>query len=86
MNFIIFTSHLSRGVHYYKYVVDGQWLHDPNVMSVEDGTGNINNFMRVEDKVTMKMKEINQKLGEMRSFLTEPWQGENINNNFCVKK
>ena len=55
-------------------------------MSVEDGTGNINNFMRVEDKVTMKLKEINQKLEEMRSFLTEPWQGENTNNNFCVKK
>merc|ERR1712150_305681 len=80
------TIHLAPGVYYYKYVVDGEWLHDPKQECEEDGTGNINNVMRVEDKVTMKLKEISQKLEEMRSFLAEPWQGQNNNNNFCVKK
>ena len=75
------------GVYYYKYVVDGEWLHDPKQECEDDGTGNINNVMRVRDKVTMKLKEINQKLEELRSFLDEPWQAQNnINNNFCVKK
>ena len=73
-------------MYYYKYVVDGEWLHDPKQECQEDGKGNINNVMRVEDKVSMKLKEINQKIKEMRSFLDEPWQGQEYNNNICVKK
>ena len=79
------TDAVSSGVYYYKYVVDGQWIHDPKQEWEEDGKGNINNVMRVEDRVTMKLKEISQKLEEMRSFLDEPWQVHNNNNNFCVK-
>ena len=73
-------------MYYYKYVVDGEWLHDPKQECQADGKGNINNVMRVEDKVSMKLKEINQKIKEMRSFLDEPWQGQENNNNFCAKK
>ena len=66
--------------------MDGEWIHDPKREWEEDGTGNINNVMRVEDKLTMKLREISQKLEEMRSFLDEPWQVLNNNNNFCAKK
>ena len=43
------------GVHYYKYVVDGEWMHNPNKECEEDEKGNINNVMRIESKLTRKL-------------------------------
>jgi hypothetical protein len=39
-------SHLSRPQ--YKFIVDGQWRHDPNLPSMYDDMGNINNVMEVQ--------------------------------------
>jgi len=44
------TLSLAPGVHYYKYVVDGEWMHNPSKECEEDEKGNINNVMRIEDK------------------------------------
>jgi hypothetical protein len=32
----------------YKFIVDGQWRHDPNLTSMYDDQGNINNVMEVQ--------------------------------------
>lgn len=32
----------------YKFIVDGQWRHDPNLPSMYDDMGNINNVMEVQ--------------------------------------
>ena len=46
------TPHLSRlsrlSCLQYKFIVDGQWRHDPNLPSMYDDMGNINNVMEVQ--------------------------------------
>jgi 5'-AMP-activated protein kinase regulatory beta subunit len=42
---------LSPGVYQYKFIVDGQWRHDPNLPSMYDDMGNINNVMEVQEYV-----------------------------------
>lgn len=32
----------------YKFIVDGQWRHDPNLPSMYDDMGNINNVLEVQ--------------------------------------
>ena len=39
---------LPPGLHQYKYIVDGEWLHDPSKPCQEDGKGNVNNVISVE--------------------------------------
>lgn len=36
---------LPRGVHYYKFIVDGDWKYNPDDQSAPDDTGNINNYI-----------------------------------------
>ena len=74
------------GVYHYKYVVDGEWLHNPSYEFEEDGEGNINNVVRVEDKVSTKMKEIREELEGLKIFLAEPWKVENYDKNYLCKK
>jgi 5'-AMP-activated protein kinase regulatory beta subunit len=38
---------LPRGVHEYKFFVDGKWIHDPNADATENGMGTHNNIVRV---------------------------------------
>ena len=80
------TYHLFvPGVYHYKYVVDGEWLHNPSHEFEEDGKGNINNVVRVEDKISSKIKEIRKELEELKLFLSEPWKVESCGLNFCRK-
>ena len=65
-------------------MVDGEWLHDPRHEFEDDGKGNVNNVMRVEDKLTLKIEEINQELEALKVFLEEPWRVDKPNN-FCPK-
>eukprot|EP01120_Amphizonella_sp_Union-15-10_P014724 TRINITY_DN724_c0_g1_i1.p1 TRINITY_DN724_c0_g1~~TRINITY_DN724_c0_g1_i1.p1 ORF type:complete len:399 (-),score=67.99 TRINITY_DN724_c0_g1_i1:156-1352(-) len=48
-NSIFFTSELflSPGVYQYKFIIDGVWCYDPRKPIMDDGFGNINNFIRV---------------------------------------
>ena len=51
---------LSPGVYHYKYVVDGEWMHNPLQEWEEDGEGNINNVMKVEDRLTKRLRELRE--------------------------
>ena len=72
------------GVHHYKYVVDGEWLHDPTLEFEDDGKGNVNNVVRVDNKISIKIKEIRDELEQMRIFLDEPWNVY-LPDHFCKK-
>lgn len=39
---------LKPGVHQYKFIIDGQWKHDPAAPTVLDALGNINNYTTVK--------------------------------------
>ena len=36
---------LPKGVHHYKFIVDGEWKYNPDEASTPDSTGNINNYV-----------------------------------------
>ncbi|GAB4817836.1 hypothetical protein N2152v2_004882 [Parachlorella kessleri] len=42
---------LPPGVYQYKFIVDGQWRHDPNLPCIMDDMGNINNVIEVQEYV-----------------------------------
>jgi len=42
---------LPPGVYQYKFIVDGQWRHDPNLPCIYDDLGNINNMLEVQEYV-----------------------------------
>jgi 5'-AMP-activated protein kinase regulatory beta subunit len=42
---------LPPGVYQYKFIVDGQWRHDPNQPCVYDDQGNINNVLEVQEYI-----------------------------------
>jgi 5'-AMP-activated protein kinase regulatory beta subunit len=49
---------LSPGVYQYKFIVDGQWRHDPNLPSMYDDQGNINNVIEVQEYVPENLDSI----------------------------
>ncbi|KAL6769656.1 SNRKB1 [Auxenochlorella protothecoides x Auxenochlorella symbiontica] len=42
---------LTPGIYQYKFIVDGMWRHDPNLSSMFDEVGNINNVLEVQEYV-----------------------------------
>lgn len=42
---------LSPGMYQYKFIVDGQWRHDPNLPCMYDNQGNINNVVEVQEYI-----------------------------------
>jgi 5'-AMP-activated protein kinase regulatory beta subunit len=42
---------LPPGVYQYKFIVDNQWRHDPNLSCMYDDQGNINNVLEVQEYV-----------------------------------
>ena len=42
---------LKPGCYKYKYIIDGEWIHDPSKKWKDDGEGNINNVIIVESKL-----------------------------------
>lgn len=38
---------LLKGVYQYKFIVDGQWVHDPNKETIPNLFGSFNNIVRV---------------------------------------
>jgi len=78
---------LEPGVYRYKFVVDGEWIHDPTKETEEDEKGHINNVVVVEDRsrVGRKIKEVEDQIKECRRTLKQPWQCESYNYKLCPK-
>ncbi|PSC67363.1 SNF1-related kinase regulatory subunit beta-2 isoform B [Micractinium conductrix] len=49
---------LPPGVYQYKFIVDGQWRHDPNLPSMYDDMGNINNVLEVQEYVPENLESL----------------------------
>ncbi|KAH0486657.1 MAG: hypothetical protein KVP17_002998 [Porospora cf. gigantea B] len=45
------VEELPMGRHLYKFIVDGAWRYDPQLPLAEDGNGNVNNVIDLEDYV-----------------------------------
>ena len=73
------------GSYTYKYVVDGEWMHDPSKETVDDGKGNVNNVIHVEDKYTSKLKRLKEEIEELKKQIDKPWFVEPISYNHCPK-
>ena len=73
------------GTYTYKYVVDGEWMHDPSKETVDDGKGNVNNVITVEDKFTSKIRQLEDEMEDLKKQLDEPWFVQSSEYNFCTK-
>ena len=60
-------------------------MHNPNKECHEDEKGNINNVVRIEDRVTRALREIKEDREELAKFLEEPWQVDGTVMNYCPK-
>lgn len=63
---------LPPGVYQYKFIVDGQWRHDPNLPCMYDDMGNINNVMEVQEYVP-------ENLDSLTGFEPPPSPAESYN-------
>ena len=60
-------------------------MHNPNKECHEDEDGNINNVVRIEDRVTRALREMREEREELAKYLEEPWQVGGHAMNFCPK-
>ena len=47
---------LKPGCYQYKYIIDGEWIHDPSKQWRDDGKGNINNIIKVDSKLDVVVR------------------------------
>merc|ERR1719315_681069 len=73
------------GSYTYKYVVDGEWMHDPSKETVDDGKGNVNNVIHVEEVYIRKVEQLRAEIEELRNQLDRPWVVESSNLKLCPK-
>jgi len=73
------------GSYTYKYVVDGEWMHDPSKETVDDGKGNVNNVIHVEDKFTNKLRQLREEIQDLKKQQDKPWFVEKIDYQLCPK-
>ena len=73
------------GSYTYKYVVDGEWMHDPSKEIVDDGKGNVNNVIHVEDKFTNKIRQLREEIEDLKKQQDKPWFVESIDHQLCPK-
>ena len=71
------------GSYTYKYVVDGEWMHDPSKETEDDGTGNFNNVVHVDDKFTNKIRQLKEEIESLRQQLDKPWFVESTDYKLC---
>ena len=71
------------GSYTYKYVVDGEWMHDPSKEIVDDGKGNVNNVIHVEDKFTNKIRQLREEIEDLKRQQDKPWFVEKIDYQLC---
>ena len=55
---------LPRGVHFYKFIVDGEWKYNPDENTTPDATGNINNCIDTTNAPAGGNVHIDAQLGE----------------------
>merc|ERR1712168_648601 len=80
---------LARGRHEYKYVVDGEWVHNPGRAWARDKQGNVNNVIvvgeteedrqrKVEQLVrTMsRIKRLVKEIKDLKQWLGTAWHSE----------
>jgi hypothetical protein len=49
--------YLREGTHAYKFIVDGNWITDPeNPVTRPDGAGNLNSFIGIGDTIFFKLR------------------------------
>ena len=51
---------LLPGVYQYKFIVDGQWRHDPNLPWIHDDQGNLNNVLTVQEYVAENLERMSE--------------------------
>jgi len=57
------TLELPPGSHSYKFIVDGEWLHDPSRPSQKDEKGNVNNVILVGEHGVIRPEEGEEQQG-----------------------
>ena len=82
---------LSPGTYQYKYIVDGEWIHDPSSKCREDDKGNINNVLKVDSKLDIlirnyrmaslkktveRLKKTKAEIKELKQKLGTSWYSE----------
>eukprot|EP00088_Acartia_fossae_P039157 TRINITY_DN40755_c0_g1_i1.p1 TRINITY_DN40755_c0_g1~~TRINITY_DN40755_c0_g1_i1.p1 ORF type:complete len:150 (-),score=35.08 TRINITY_DN40755_c0_g1_i1:78-527(-) len=85
------SLNLKPGRYQYKYIVDGEWIHDPTRPSSDDGKGNINNVIVVESKLDVvvrnwrmaklqktvrRLKKTHAEIKELKQKLGTCWYNE----------
>lgn len=79
------------GTFQYKYIIDGQWIHDPSKKWLQDDKGNVNNVIKVESKLEIvirnlrlmelqklvnRLKKTQAEIKELKQWLGTPWHSE----------
>ena len=82
---------LKPGTYQYKYIIDGDWIHDPSKRWIEDDTGNVNNVIVVESlldivvrnyrmanlqKIVRRLRKTHAEIKELKQRLGTCWYSE----------
>ena len=85
------SLNLKPGTYQYKYIIDGDWIHDPSKRWIEDGTGNVNNVIVVESlldivlrnyrmvnlqKIVRRLRKTHAEIKELKQRLGTCWYSE----------
>jgi len=62
---------LDPGTHQYKYIVDGEWVVDPECATVDNNLGGLNNIVTVEGKIKLDSDSSCQSLENVGSYIQE---------------
>ncbi|XP_076316116.1 5'-AMP-activated protein kinase subunit beta-1-like [Tachypleus tridentatus] len=77
---------LEEGEHQYKYLVDGQWHHDPMEPVCDNGMGSVNNVIRVRKEDFQVFEALEMDSTSASGALSEDYSQEIPERGFQVKK
>merc|ERR1712181_71263 len=80
------TLKIDPGTHFYKYVVDGEWLVDPSKKMVTDSKGNANNVVVVEDRLAKCRRQIQEERKQLMEAVEAAWSPSGLGLNLCPAK
>ena len=85
------SLNLKPGTYQYKYIIDGDWIHDPSKRWIEDDKGNVNNVIVVESlldivlrnyrmanlqKTLRRLRKTHAEIKELKQRLGTCWYSE----------
>lgn len=85
------SLNLKPGTYQYKYIIDGDWIHDPSKRWIEDDKGNVNNVIVVESlldivlrnyrmanlqKTVRRLRKTHAEIKELKQRLGTCWYSE----------